>query len=200
MKKAIIFLSTLLLIATSCKNHLSRESAKEQIIKTEGYPKTKSYDFPKEFTKDFVNASDQAIATIGEDDWEKEKAIIEGFEKSGLIKFEETPQRKEIPGLFFNRPPGFQTWTSVKVSINEDERKYVIKEDEKSYTVKLWDIDIDDISGVKEMEGGKTTIAEYSISNKNITPFGNNFNEKNAIMQKTSYFSKYDDGWRLTKN
>lgn len=200
MKKAIFFLSTLLLIATSCKNHLSRESAKEQIIKTEGYPKTKNYDFPKEFTKDFVNQSDQVIATIGEDDWEKEKAIIAEFEKSGLIKFEETPQSKEIPGLFFNRPSGFQTWTQVKVLLTDEGKKYLIKEDSKSYTVKLWDTDINDISGVKEMEGGKTTTAEYSISNKNITPFGNNFNDKNAIIQKTSYFSKYDDGWRLTRN
>ena len=58
----------------------------------------------------------------------------------------------------------------------------------------------DDISGIKEMEGGKTTVAEYSIMNKNITPFGSNFNDKNATIQKTSYFSKYDDGWRLTRN
>ena len=55
-------------------------------------------------------------------------------------------------------------------------------------------------SGIKEMEGGKMTQAEYSISNKTITPFGNYFNDKTEITQKTSYFSKYDDGWRLTRN
>lgn len=186
-----------MLIASSCKNHLSRESAKEQIIKTEGYPKANNYDIPKEFTKDFVNSSDQAIATIGEDEWKKKEAIIEQFKSQGLINFEETAQRKEVAGFF---SMGYQTWTEVKVLLTDEGKKYLSKEDSKSYMVKLWDTDIDDISGVKETEGGKTAIAEYSISNKNITPFGNNFTDKNAVVQKTGYFSKYDDGWRLTRN
>ena len=200
MKKAFFFLSIIMLIVTSCKKHLKREDAKNQIIAAEHYPVIADYDFPKEFTKDFVNESDQVVATVGEDDWEKEKAIIEEFEKSGLIKFEQTSQRKEIPGLFFNRPPGFQTWTSVKVTLTDIGKKYLINESDDKFKVKLWETNIINISGIQEMEQEKGAKVDYSIKNANITPFGENFSNKDEIVQKTAYFSRYDDGWRLTRN
>ncbi len=50
MKKVILVLWLIILITTSCKNDLSRETAKEQIINAEGYPNIKNYDFPKEKT------------------------------------------------------------------------------------------------------------------------------------------------------
>ena len=200
MKKIFLFLSIIVLIAASCKNHLSRESAKEQIISAEGYPKIKNYDFPKEFTKDYKSVGFKAVAIIGEKEFDVKEKAISNFKTVGLLNLDEEPHEVVTQASWPFSGDNVETWTSVKVSITEEGRKYLIKEDEKSYTVKLWETGIDNISGIKEMDGGKMTQAEYSISNRNLTPFGNYFNDKNAVTQKTSYFSKYDDVWRLTRN
>jgi len=201
MKKIFFLLPVIILVTTSCKKHLNREDAKKQITNTYGYPVVVDYDFPKEFTKDFINASELAIGTKREDDSVKEITnSLQRFENAGLIKFEEKREREEIPSLFFNRPSGFQTWTLVKVSLTDEGKAYLIKETNDKFKVKLWETDIVDISGVQEMEQEKRAKVDYTISNKNITPFGEKLSNKNKMTQKTIYFSLHDDGWRIQTN
>ncbi|HYM92566.1 MAG TPA: hypothetical protein VET23_00355 [Chitinophagaceae bacterium] len=74
----------------------------------------------------------------------------------------------------------------------------MLQETDKNFEVKLWETDITDITGIQETGQEKRAKVDYAISNKNITPFGENFDNKNEVAQKTAYFSLYDDGWRIT--
>ena len=145
MKKLIFLLSIIVLIATSCKKHLSRDAAKKQIISTEGYPKVKNYDFPKEFTKDYKSEGFKAVGIIDDQEWDEKEKAINNFKSVGLLKFEEEPHEVVTPASWPFSGENVETWTSVKVSITEEGKKYLIKEDEKTYTVKLWETDIDNI-------------------------------------------------------
>ena len=197
MKKYFFLLPLIILATTSCKKKLDREDAKQQIVNSANYPLVVDYSFTNSFTKDFFNASDQVVATVGEEEWEKAKTIIEGFKNAGLVTFEETPQRKEIAGLFFNRPSGYQTWTDVKVFLTDEGKKYLLKENNGTFKVKLWETNLTDITGIQEMEQDKRAKVDYTISNSNITPFGETFSNKTNTISKTIYFSLYDDGWRI---
>ena len=96
-----------------------------------------------------------------------------------MLKLDEEPQEVVTQASWPFSGDNVETWTSVKVSIIEEGRKYLIKEDEKYYTVKLWQTDVDGITGIQEIVQEKTAKVDYSISNKNITPFGERFSNKN---------------------
>ncbi len=121
--------------------------------------------------------------------------VVGIFERAGLVKLSEEQHSEESSAAFLGTT--IRTWTTVTVSLTDESKKYLIEETPNSYKVKIWETDIDNVSGIQEKENEKAAVVEYTISNKNITPFGEQFNDKNNIQNKTSYFSKYDDGWRL---
>lgn len=195
MRKLLFLLPVIILVTTSCKKHLDREDAKKQITKSASYPVTVDYDFTKEFTKDWNTEGNGVTVDIGGNEWEEKKKQIEKFENMGLITFEETPQREESTAFLLGTT--VRTWTSVKVSLTDEGKKYLIQESDKNFKVKLWETDILDITGVQEMEQEKRAKVDYTVSNKNITGFGESFSNKDQVVNKTIYFSLYDDGWRI---
>lgn len=195
MKRYIFLLSAVTFLTTSCKNHLDREDAKKQIITAENYPVIVDYDFTKRFTKDYNTQGNGVTVNLGGDDWESKKRTIESFEKARLITFEETPHREETTAFLLGTT--VRTWTSVKVSLTDEGKKYLLQDTDNSFKVKLWETNLDEITGIQEMEQEKSAKVDYTTSNKNVTPFGENFSDKNKTTQKTIYFSLYDDGWRI---
>jgi hypothetical protein len=193
----IFLLTVIILVTTSCNRHLDREEAKKQISKTENYPVIVDYEFTKGFTKDYNTQGNGVTIDVGGDDWESKKRKIESFEKAGLITFEETPHREETTAFLLGTT--IRTWTSVKVSLTDEGKKYLLKETNNNFDVKLWETILNDVTGIQEMDQQKTAKVDYTISNKNITPFGESFSNKNETTQKTIYFSLYDDGWRINK-
>ena len=61
----------------------------------------------------------------------------------------------------------------------------------------LWETDIKEVTGIQERSEFKVAEVEYVLFNKNITPFGSVFNDKNMECQRSAEFALYDDGWRI---
>ena len=195
MKRHIFLVTLLILVTTSCTKHLDREYAKRQIIQLEKYPITIDYDITKAFTTNMNTEGRGLTIDIGGNDWENQEKIIKSFENARLVTFDETPEREETTVFLLGTT--VRTWTSVKVLLTEDGKKYLLNENDNSFKVKLWETSLDDITGIQEMEREKTARVDYTISNKNISLFGEIFSDKNKATQKTIYFSLYDDGWRI---
>lgn len=66
--------------------------------------------------------------------------------------------------------------------------------------VKLAEEELNEVTGIKMMDDGKTAVAEYTTSYKNVTPFSALVNtdfKKEDTHQAN--FALYDDGWRLER-
>lgn len=185
----------LFLIATSCQKHLDRVDAKRMIVENKNYPIKQSYKITKAYVKDMNTEGRGVTVVLGEDDTKKEENTIKQFMSIGLLKLMETPHREETTVWLLGTT--VRTWISVKVELTEMGRKYLINEDNNLYSVMLWETDVNEITGIKEMPEQKLAQVDYTISNKGITPFGLIFSDKNNISNKSAHFSLYDDGWRI---
>jgi len=197
MKKLVFILSAFMFVFTSCQNNLSRDKAKKQIISAFNYPSAVKYSLPKEFTKDWNTQGRGVTINLGEDELEKKTQAMESFKIANLINFEEIPQSEETSSWLLGTT--IRTWTLVRVSLTDEGKKHLIEDDGSNYIVKIWEVDFDDITGIKENKQQKVATVLFNIKNKNITPFGEVFNDKNNTSLMTAYFSLFDDGWRLDK-
>jgi hypothetical protein len=177
---------------------LGRPDAKKQIASALKYPIGREYEIPKSFIEDMNTGGNGVTAVIEDNDWEYKRQMIEVFHKENLLSLMKTPHREESgAGSFLGT--NVRTWTTVTVTLNGEGNKYMLREDANTIIVKLWDTDIDNVTGIEELEQEKTAKVDYIISNKNVTPFGINFTDKYETLQKMTYFSLYDDGWRITQ-
>lgn len=195
MKNLLFLLLVIAFISTSCQKELKREDAKTMIAASKGYPVQKTFEITKSFIKDVNTEGRGVTAIIGEDEFKETEKAINQFASLNLLKLVETPQREETTQFLLGTT--VRTWTSVIVSLTDEGKKYLVQDNVKSYLVNLWEIDINEITGIQEMKEAKIAKVDYTISNKNITPFGEIFNDKNQITTKSVNFSLYDDGWRL---
>lgn len=193
--RILIALGLCIIFLASCQNHLSREEAKSMITNNENYPKLKTYEITKSYIKDMNTQGRGVTALIGEDEFKEQENAIEHYVALNLLKLEETPHRDETTQFLFGTT--IRTWTSVKVILTDEGRKYLVHENDNSYKVKLWETEISQILGIKEMKDLKIAEVEYSLHNINFTPFGELFSDKDEVRQVTVNFSLYDDGWRL---
>lgn len=69
----------------------------------------------------------------------------------------------------------------------------------KAVTVKIAKLDFGEITGIHENKESNTATVNYTVVRKDITPFGKiGFKLQEGVFNKTSTFTKYDDGWRLS--
>lgn len=195
MKNLLFLLLIIPFISTSCQKELKREDAKTMIAVNKGYPIKKNFEITKSFIKDVNTEGRGATAIIGEDEFKETEKAINQFASLNLLKLDETPHREETTQFLFGTT--VRTWTTVKVSLTDEGKKYLVQDNGKSYFVTLWEIDINEITGIQEMKEVKIANVDYTISNKNITPFGEIFNDKDQITTMSASFSLYDDGWRI---
>jgi hypothetical protein len=195
MKNLLFLLLIIAFVSTSCQKELKREDAKTMIAVSKGYPIQKTFEITKSFIKD-VNTEGRGVTSIiGEDEFKETEKAINQFASLNLLKLDETPQREETTQFLIGTT--VRTWTSVKVSLTDEGKKYLVQDNGKSYIVNLWETDINEITGIQEMKEAKIAKVDYTISNQNITPFGEIFNDKNQITTRSVNFSLYDDGWRI---
>lgn len=194
----LLILALAVMVAfSSCQKHLERDEAKSMIAAKKGYPQTHEYDFPREFTKDYKSEGYKAVGIIEDPDWDQKEMAIQNFKNAGLLKFVEEPQQKITQASWPFSGENVETWTEVKVTLSDEGKKYLISEDSKSYTVRLWQTDIIEITGIKEMKELKQAEVSYTTGYVNITPFGDIFNNKSNISNHQINFSLFDDGWKI---
>jgi len=193
MKTKLLLLPVLFLFATSCQNHLKREDALSMIRSHESYPKKQNYEIVKTYINDVHTEGNGVTAILGEEDFKKTEQSINKYSALGLLKLIKTPHRQETTQFLLGTT--LRTWITVEVSLTETGKKYLEQTNSESYFVNLWETDLNEITGIQE--DNKTVKVDYTTTNKNITPFGEIFNDRNSVNQKSVYFSLYDDGWRL---
>ncbi|HAZ00598.1 MAG: hypothetical protein A2W90_04920 [Bacteroidetes bacterium GWF2_42_66] len=195
MKKLFLLFVIIIPMVSSCQEHLSREYAKKVIIERRNYPIPYTYEITKSFIKDMQSSGRGVSIVLGEDEFKEKEQVIYQFESAGLIQLKKTPKREESTAFLLGT--NVRTWTQVNVSLTEAGRKYLVEENEGLYVVRLWEIDLKEITGIQEFTEQKIASVDYTIFNKNITPFGTIFSDKNDIDRKSASFSLYDDGWRI---
>jgi len=171
MKNFILILICAVFVGCSSKE-LGREKAFELIKKQNEYPQV--YD------KD-IFAGDPEHA---------EKIMVTNLEKNGYI----TLNRKRT--LFDDRPIIVFTEKSKPFLLETpaNDREHQVQK------VKIADIVLGEVTGIKMLNENKSAIAEYTIQYKNITPFVELIPRKlNQTDTIKAYFSLFDDGWRIEK-
>ncbi|GEM_PF-1351185 len=193
--KCYILFALFLFLGASCQKHLTRDNARSLISKSRHHPVKKNYKITKTYIKNMDTRGRGVSIIIGEDESLENEKIYKQFEIKGLLNLEETQESKETTSFLIGTT--IRTWTKIDVKLTESGKKYLVGEDPDNYLVNLWETDIKDITGIRELDDKKSAIADYTVFNKNITPFGEIFNDKHQVTQHTAYFFFYDDGWRI---
>lgn len=163
-------------LLTACSNdnkNLSREEATNLLKQQTIYPKVVDYD---------IFCGDPAFA---------KKVLDAGLESKGLLTVQRTQKLNEA-----GKP---------LIQISDKAEPYLLPTSEKDKSiniqkVKLAEEQLKEVTGIKMMDDGKSAVAEYTTTYKNVTPFSSLVNtdfSKEDTHQ--AYFALYDDGWRLEK-
>ncbi len=174
MKKLfVITCAASLLIAGCASKELSREEALKIIKQNNQYPKVIDYD---------IYCSDPAVA---------KEVIDAGLEKEGLVTVQRTQKLGDVGKPLIQFTSKAQSY--LLPTPEKDKAIHVQK-------VKLADEDLVEVTGIKTMEDGKQTVAEYTTAYKNISSFSalTDINFNKTATHKVN-FTLYDDGWRLEK-
>lgn len=175
MKKLPIILTILYLLIAGCssKVELTREKAASLIKEGMQYPRVIDYD---------VYTSDPEFAKL---------AIEKGLEKEGLVTVKRTQKLEDAGKPLIEFTSKAQPY--LLPTPDKDKAIHVQK-------VKIADEDLAEVTGIKTMEDGKQTVAEYTTAYKNVSGFSalTNIDFKKTNTRKAN-FTLYNDGWRLDK-
>lgn len=175
MKNTLFAICAAWVFLSGCSNNkeLSREEAINLIREEMEYPKVIDYD---------IYCGDPEFA---------KKVLDAGLETQGLVTVQRTRKLGDV-----EKPI---------IQFSSEAQPYLLPTPEKDKSinvqkVKLAEEELQEVTGVKITNDGKSAVAEYTITYKDVTPFSTlvntNFKEKDTY---TANFSLYDDGWRLEK-
>lgn len=171
MKTVSVLGIAIFLLASCSQTKLEKEEAASVIRAAKNYPKVYEYE---------INMSDPASA---------KKLLDAGLEGEGWVTVDKTQKLKDA-GLPI-------------VHFTEKSKPYLIRIDEKYdnvQVVKVADMDLAEVTGIKIQEDNKSATVEYMVAYKNITPFAKlmqrDLSEKKTERTNLSYF---DSGWKLDK-
>jgi hypothetical protein len=185
----LLFLSVSCLLLFSCSKDLSRDKAKDLIIKTNGFPTYETAKINKEYLKLWeclYKMRDWEGGFIGCGAFPEN---LTNFQNSGLIVI----GQKNIEGI--NGWTGtLQSWVVYTVTLTDEGKKYLVSESDKEIEFKTCELDFGEITGVQTQTQVKAATANYTIIRK-ATPFG--FNVPQGTENRTANFSLFDDGWRI---
>ena len=176
MKNVLFALFAACTLLTACSNDnedLSREKVLTLLKQETTYPKVVDYD---------IFCGDPSFAR---------KVIDAGLEAEGLLTVQRTQKLSEV-----GKP-------IIQLSAKAEPYLLPTPEKDKSINVqkvKLAEEELKEVTGIKMTDDGKSAVAEYTTTYKNITPFSSLVNtdfSKEDTHQ--AYFALYDDGWRLEK-
>jgi hypothetical protein len=176
MKNVLFALFAMCTLMTACSNDnkdLSREETMNLLKQQTSYPKVVDYD---------IFCGDPAFA---------KKVLDAGLEAQGLLTVQRTQKLSEA-----GKP-------IIQLSAKAEPYLLPTPEKDKSINiqkVKLAEEQLKEVTGIKMMDDGKSAVAEYTTTYKNVTPFSSLVNtdfSKEDTHQ--AYFALYDDGWRLEK-
>lgn len=192
--KCFLAISCLVLLTSCSSKKLTNGIAKDAIVTEEGYPKVVSYEFNKSYLKDFYSTGRGVTANLGEG-FDKVKNVITYFEQNGLVIVTEESKSETTTAFLIGETT--RTWVYAVIELTEKGKEYLIRNTEDGYSVKIWENDFDQITGIQIFKEQNYANVNYNEKKTNVTPFGNAFTNKNDIVEQTVNFSFYEDGWRI---
>ncbi len=178
----------------SCSNHLSRDSAKEAIIKSEDLPKHIFYEFDRTYLKGVTTEGNGATSYLGKYFKDVEN-MITFFQNKGLVAINE--QTQSDTSTVFLLGTTIRTYVWENIELTDLGKKYFEHSTKEGYKVRIWDIDFGQIDGIKDINDDKNAEVTYTVKKINITPFGKFFVDDPTNANLVALFSKYDDGWKI---
>jgi hypothetical protein len=173
----LVTLSTLVFLMSSCSDDLSRSRAKEQIIAKSKLPIVESEYFDQ--------VSDQSLPRARE--------ILEGYKKleaDGYLTVSKCQcgfGQAAYCTEFTDKGKAFITGKGQYGGVCS-----------QPIPMRVAELDFGEVTGIRREGESSKAIVSYTLSRKNVTPFGVFLKLENVISAPDITFTKYDDGWRIT--
>ena len=178
MKISILLaLSMVIFLMSSCSDDLSRSRAKEQIIEKSKLPMVESEYFDQVLDESLPQA----------------RAILEGYKKleaDGYItvsKCECGFGQAAYCTEFTDKGKPFITGKGHYGGVCS-----------QPIPMRVAELEFGEVTGIRREGESTNAIVSYTLTRKNVTPFGVFLNLENVIKGPDITFTKYDDGWRIT--
>lgn len=171
--KNISFLGVAIFFLAACNQlHLDKQQAATVIRLAKGYPRVYEFD---------VNMADPASA---------KRLLDAGLEEAGMVTIDKTQKPKDI-----GKPIVHFTQKAKPFLIRIDPKYDNVQE------VKVADIDLGEVTGIRQLDDKKSADVEYTLVYKNVTPFSKLIERDISKPQiKRVNLSLFDSGWKLDKN
>lgn len=186
MKHTLITTFCLLLLF-SCSSNLSEQKAEELIKEKLELPQTQSTELQKSY---YVRQYNEGgfIPPVGlwsGKKYNEAKQYLDNLISAGVISLEEK-DRRSSNGLHM---------VTMELSLTSEGSKYLIDENNNAFTVKTHELDFGEITGIKTMEEFKIAEVDYTLENKNYTPFAHHKNTD--PVNRSITIEKYDKSWKI---
>lgn len=211
IKKSLSLLTIFFLLLSfySCNKELTREKAKELIKRDIPFPIQQEREIKKKYENNIKYEWETFKwgSLISElDKWEAENLKREGYINFDVkINIKEKYQEKTAGMGKVYMGTFIRNKDIVTFTITNKGKPYLVKEGTDKYILKVCDIEMGEITGIK-MEGESKATVYFTIKPINITPFGSvkTYKEKpytdKYITNHAAVFELYDDGWRIKEN
>lgn len=222
----ILSLGLIVLLFSSCSKELSRGEAKKAILIKENLPskETRNINFMEEVQfpstipyKEEYDRTDYFNISLKEDDKKSvantptKLELFEKMERDGLINYTIEITGVRIAGygnyhlvdnIENGRPMGYRkVCDNIPVmvtaihyaNLTEKGKQYLISDN----NVLVATIEFGEITGIIERKELNISEVNYTVKRTDVTPFGRLFGSNEETLNRTSTFTKYDDGWRI---
>jgi len=184
-----VFVALISIFFFSCSKDLSRSEAEDLIIQNLNLPQPETSQFDVLYVEGDIPWNLTHIS-------KEEESMLSSFSNKGLINIIKIPHNTKISG-----PMGgtiaTQNWTTIKVELTNEGRKYLVQENKDYYTIKICEITFGEVTGIQTNEQSGIAEVNYTLKRENITPFGINISQ--TPLNRMTSFSLYDDGWRINQ-
>jgi hypothetical protein len=178
---------------------LDRKGAAELLKTAYGYPlpdkgvMLKRYLIGSQIIKE--RAAGQAVSGVcvgfGAQKWNDVAPIIEKLATQGFVAV----AQEKVEGVNC-------ITTFARLELTDRGRTYLLAEDDNEYTLRVSEVDLNEVTGIVQQQGSSLLIAEYDLVRKNETPFaailGTYFGSGlSPLKTQRAALVLYDDGWRV---
>jgi hypothetical protein len=182
-------------------SELDRKRAAELLKTAYGYPlpdkgvMLKRYLIGSQIIEEW--AAGQAVSGVcvgfGAQKWNDVAPIIEKLATHGFVSV----AQEKVEGQNC-------ITTFARLELTDRGRAYLLAEDDNEYTLRVSEVDLNEVTGIVQQQGSSLAIAEYDLARKSETPFaailGTYFgNGLSPLETQRASLVLYDDGWRVKK-
>jgi hypothetical protein len=130
---------------------------------------------------------------FGAQEWSGVKEVIQKLAEQGLLSV----TQEEVEGQNC-------ITTFTRIELTDKGRPYLLAEDDNEYTLKVSEVNLNQITGIVQQQGSSLAIAEYDLIRQNESPFAgilglHSGSRLSPLETQRVSLVLYDDGWRVKR-